>query len=193
MTNSKVSTAQVSKLKNLSEEESRAIEEAYPIKTFDKGTYLLKAGQIAKEGYSVVQGCIRRFSIVDGEEITTDFYTEGHTAADFNSIASQAPSRHFFVCVEKTTVTVNNAEKEAAFYKKFPRFETMCRMEFERMMGEKADKVEAFAQKSPEERYLYLLEERPDLLSRVPQYQIASYLGVKPETLSRIRKRITIK
>ncbi|MEQ9374992.1 MAG: Crp/Fnr family transcriptional regulator [Imperialibacter sp.] len=193
MTTINVSQVQIPGLGSLSEEESRAIEQAFPVKTFNKGTHLLKAGQVAREGYSVRQGCIRRYAIVDGEEITTDFYTEGHTAADFNSIANQAPSRHFFVCVEKTTVTVNNAEKEAAFYKKFPRFETMCRMEFERMMGEKADKVEAFAQKSPEERYMYLLEERPDLLSRVPQYQIASYLGVKPETLSRIRKRITIK
>jgi CRP-like cAMP-binding protein len=192
MTTINVSQVQIPELKNLSEEESRAMELAFPVKTFDKGTQLLKAGQIAREGYFVLQGCIRRYSIVDGEEITTDFYTEGHTAADFNSIANQAPSRHCFVCVEKTTVTVSNAEKEAAFYKKFPRFEAICRVEFEKMMGEKADKAEALAQKSPEERYLHLLEERPDLLSRAPQYQIASYLGIKPETLSRIRKRITI-
>jgi CRP-like cAMP-binding protein len=130
---------------------------------------------------------------LDGEEVTSDFYTEGNSVADFNSLANQAPSKYFFVCTEKTTVAVINAEKEAAFYKRFPRFETICRVEFEKMMGKKADSAEAFANKNPEEKYLHLLKERPDLFNRVPQYQIASYLGVKPETLSRIRKRISIK
>ncbi len=188
-----VSTVQLSKLKNVSDEENREMAVAFPVKTFSKGTLLLKAGQIAKDAYFIIEGCIRRYSLIDGEEVTTDFYTEGHSAADFNSMANKTPSKHYLVCVEKTTVSVSNVEKEAAFYRSFPRFEAMCRVEFEKMMGEKADQVEAFAQKDPEERYVFLLEERPDLLSRVPQYQIASYLGIKPETLSRIRKRIAIK
>ncbi len=184
---------QMSRLTKLSEEEILAIEQSFPIKTFDKGTYLLKEGQIAKDAYFVIEGCIRRYSMLDGEEVTSEFYTEGNSVADFNSLANHTPSKYFFVCSEKTTVAVINAEKEAVLYKKFPRFETICRVEFEKMMGEKTDSVAAFASKNPEEKYLYLLKERPDLFNRVPQYQIASYLGIKPETLSRIRKRITLK
>ncbi len=184
---------QMSQFTKLSEEESLAIEQAFPIKTFEKGTYLLKEGQIAKNSYSVIKGCIRRYSILNGEEITSDFYTEGHAAADFNSLANQTPSKYYFVCTETSTVCVVNPEKEAALYKRFPRFEAICRVEFEKMMGKKADSEEAFAHKNPEEKYLHLLKERPDLFNRVPQYQIASYLGIKPETLSRIRKRISTK
>ena len=62
----------------------------------------------------------------------------------------------------------------------------------EEMMGNQQELLIRFVSTSPKERYLQLLQERPSLLARVPQYQLASYLGVSPETLSRIRKRITL-
>ncbi|QLG46897.1 Crp/Fnr family transcriptional regulator [Costertonia aggregata] len=184
---------QMKQFTQLSESEILAIAESFPIKTYETNTYLLKQGQIAKDAYLVIKGCIRKYSIADGEEITSDFFTEGYSAADFNSLSHQKPSDYFFCCTEKTTVAVLNAEKEAALYKKFPRFEAICRIEFEKMMGEKADALEKFMRKSPEEKYLDILEQRPGLINRVPQYQLASYLGVQPETLSRIRKRIVQK
>ena len=191
MTN--ILVAQMNRLTKLSAEEVLAIEQSFPISTFEKGTFLLRQGQIAKDVYLVIEGCIRKYAIADGEELTSDFYTERHSVADFNSLSNQKPSNYFFICSEKTTVAVLNAEKEAALYKKFPRFETICRVEFEKIMSEKADNLENFNGKNPEEKYLDLLKERPDLMNRVPQYQLASYLGIKPETLSRIRKRIVLK
>lgn len=184
---------QLSQLTRLSEEEKEAIEQSFPIKTFAKGTFLVKERQIARDAYLVIEGCVRKYAIDDGEEITSGLYTEGDSVADFNSLANQSPSKYFFVCTEKTTVAVINSEKEAALYQRFPRFEAICRVEFEKMMGQKAEQSEAFARKTPEEKYLLLQVERPDLLQRVPQHQIASFLGIKPETLSRIRKRLTVK
>ncbi|MBM1106241.1 Crp/Fnr family transcriptional regulator [Aurantibacter crassamenti] len=189
MTN--ILVAQMNQLTKLSEEEALAIEESFPIRSFDKGHFLLQQGQVAKDSYFVIKGCVRKYSTnSDGEDRTTDFFTEGHSVANFNSLSNQKPSNHSFVCSEKTTVAVLNTEKEKALYKRFPRFEAICRVEFEKMMGEKVDDFEKFVGKTPEEKYLYVLKERPDLINRVPQYQLASYLGVKPETLSRIRKRI---
>lgn len=181
----------MAQLTPLSEEETLAIEQSYPIKTFGKGTCLLKEGQIAKDAFMIVQGCVRKYLMADGEEVTTDFYTEGHTAADFHSLANQQPTRYNFICTEETTVAIVNEEKEEALYKRFPRFETICRVEFQKMSGTNEHKLATFNARNPEEKYLILLEERPDLFQRVPQYQIASYLGIKPETLSRIRKRIS--
>ena len=63
----------------------------------------------------------------------------------------------------------------------------------DRIIGEQRDQLTEFYRLKPEERYLKIVKERPDLLNRVPQYQIASYLGVKPETLSRIRARMASK
>jgi len=180
----------MSQLTPLTEEEKLAIKTSFPIKTFDKGTYLLKEGQIAKDAYQVIEGCIREYELIDGEEKTTAFFTENQSAANFNSIATGTPSKRYFICAEKTTVAILNAEKEQQLYKQFPRFETFCRAGMEQMMGTEQENLADFITMKPEQRYMQLLEKRPELLNRVPHHQIASYLGIKPETLSRIRRRI---
>ena len=75
----------------------------------------------------------------------------------------------------------------------FPELEPIIRSEMEKNAGDAQDEMAAFITSSPEERYRNLLENRPELLNRVPLHQIASYLGMKPESLSRIRKRIVSK
>jgi len=128
--------------------------------------------------------------MIEGDEKTWEFYTEGQTAANFDSIANKVPSRQSFVCTELTTVAIINSDKENELYKKHPRFETFCRTGMEQMMGHHQQQLFKNQSLTPEDRYLDLLNERPDLVNRVPQYQLASYMGIKPETLSRIRKRL---
>lgn len=179
----------MSRLTSLTEEEELAIENSIPIKTFTKGTYLLKQGQVAIESYFIIEGCIREYELIGGEEKTTAFFTEHQSVANFNSLVNKIPSKQNFICSEATTVAILNEEKEKKLYRKFPRFETFCRTGMEKMMGEKQEELTEFITLKPEQQYLKLQTERPDLLHRVPQYQIASYLGIEPETLSRIRKR----
>lgn len=188
-----ISVQMLSQLTSLSEEEKLAIVEAIPIKSFEKGTYLLKQGQVARNSFFVIEGCIREYELLDGEERTTAFYTEEDAVANFSSMSSQSPSKQNWVCVERTTLTVLNVEKEEQLYQRFPRFETFCRTGMEQMMGAKQEQMARFMGMKPEQRYQILMEERPDLLNRVPQYQLASYLGISPETLSRIRRRIIVK
>ena len=178
----------------LNEEESQSIEEAFPIMSFEKGHELLKTGQVSKDAYLVIEGCIRKHAIdANGEEFTSGFFTEFQSAVNLDSIANRSPSKYFLTCTEKTTVAIINADKETALYKKHPRFGEVCRVEMEKMMGQAQENQLIFMRSSPEERYLSLLKVRPDLINRVPQYQLASYLDIKPETLSRIRKRISLK
>jgi len=178
----------------LSDEEKQSIVDAFPVKTFEKGTNLLRVGQIAENSFLVIKGCIRKYSINEnGDESTTAFYTEYQSAVNFDSLTNRSPSKYFFSCTEKTTVAIINSEKETALYKKHPKFGEVCRVEMEKMMGEKQETLSKFINSTPKERYLNLLKERPGLINRVPQYQLASYLGIKPETLSRIRKRISLK
>lgn len=180
----------MSNFMDLNDEEKQGIKEAFPIKTFEKETFLLKEGQIAKDAFLVIKGCIREYAIQDGEEVTTEFYTEFQSAVNFDSMANKKPSKCYFSCSEDTTVAIMNAEKESALYKKFPQFGEVCRVEMEKMLGSNQEAFLTFKNASPKERYLNILQDRPDLVQRVPQYQLASYIGVKPETLSRIRKRI---
>ncbi|RLD76147.1 MAG: Crp/Fnr family transcriptional regulator, partial [Bacteroidetes bacterium] len=105
-------------------------------------------------------------------------------------IANQKPSINYLSCLEDAVIVIINSEKEEAFYKRFPRFEEISRIETTKMMGENQELLSIFITSSPEERYKYILENKPNLLQIAPQHQIASYIGVTPESLSRIRKRI---
>ncbi len=180
----------LSQMTTLTEAEAADIAMAFPIVTMPKGAFLLKEGQVAVDAYFVVKGCVRAYRMDDGEEQTLNFFTEHQSVANFNSLAHQTPSDQNFICVEETVVAIVNAEKEAALYQKYPRFETFCRSGMEKMLGDQQAALLALMALDPETRYLKLRNERPDLINRVPQYQLASYLGIKPETLSRIRKRI---
>ncbi|NMC59640.1 MAG: Crp/Fnr family transcriptional regulator, partial [Candidatus Methanofastidiosa archaeon] len=92
--------------------------------------------------------------------------------------------------IEDTIAGVGTPELEIEIYQKFPQIQLLNQALGEAIMAKYQNTFAEFKMASPEERYLNLLKSRPDLIQRVPQHQIASYLGIKPESLSRIRKRI---
>ncbi len=102
----------------------------------------------------------------------------------------KTPSGYYHECLEETIAGVGTPELEMEMYQKFPQIESLNRALGDAIMAKFQDTFAEFKMASPEERYLALLKNRPDLIERVPQHQIASYLGIKPESLSRIRKRI---
>jgi CRP-like cAMP-binding protein len=179
----------ISKYISLSEDEKSEILSLYIFRSIKKGTVLLKKGQWSNEGYFVLKGCLRTFYAIDGEEKTTTFYTEMEGIRP-NCVLSKQPSEYFISCVEDSTVTVSNSDMEAEIFVKFPKFETLYRILSEQLLAKNQSSFDEFKTSSPEQRYLKLLQNRPDLLHRVPQHQIASYLGIKPQSLSRLRARI---
>lgn len=174
----------------LTPEEVDLIIDGTRLKSFKKGTVLLEEGQVAKYCYMVVEGLIREYYIVDGEEKSTAFYTEGDPVNSFSSNINQTPSKHFWVCAEDCVLTIGDQDLERAMCEMIPRLESIIRQEVERLSGEKQDELATFITSSAEQRYQNLLKTRPELLQRVPQHQIASYIGITPESLSRIRKRL---
>ncbi len=183
----------LSKFPSLNKEEVKAIGENIIVRSVKKGTILLKEGGISKECYSLLTGCVRQYYIKDGEEKTTAFFTEGQAVASFTSYINQIPAKHYLVCAEDCSLTVGSKEKEIQMIEKFPKLEPIIRSEMEKNAGIAQEEMATFISSSPEERYLNLIENRPKLLNRVPQHQIASFLGMKPESLSRLRKRIVSK
>lgn len=174
----------------LSAEEAAAIRDSATVLHFKKGETILAQGQVARGSYFVLQGCVRQFTAWEGEERSLDFVTEGQWVISLASLLNQTPAQHGFDCLEDCVLVMGNAEKEAALFKDFPRFAEIARMVMERVFGDLQELHAAYATDSPELRYRKLLATRPDLLQRVPQYHLASYVGVRPESLSRIRKRI---
>ncbi|HOY06828.1 MAG TPA: Crp/Fnr family transcriptional regulator [Saprospiraceae bacterium] len=183
----------ISQFTTLSEADAAEIVRNMKFRTFKKGAVLLKEGQAVKLCYFVLKGCIRQYFLVDGEEKTTNFYTEGQPVTPYEGTYKRVPSKYYLACVEDTIVTISSPEGEVSFFEKFPHLESVSRLAVEEELGKSQDRFTSFILNSPEERYLDLLKNRPDLLDRVPQYQLASFLGVTPESLSRIRKRIMIK
>jgi CRP-like cAMP-binding protein len=159
------------------------------IKSFRKGTMLLEEGKTSNECWFIIKGCVRSFYLKDGEEKTTEFYTEDQAVIP-SAYGKKAPSEYYIECLEDTVAGAGTPELEMEIYQKFPQVESLNRALGEAIMAKFQDTFAEFKMASPEERYLNLLRHRPDLLLRVPQHQIASYLGITPESLSRIRKRI---
>ena len=159
------------------------------IRYFRKGTILLKEGSHTDECYFVIKGCIRCFYVKDGEEKTTEFYTEEQSVTP-TVYGKNLPSEYYLECIEDTIAGVGNPELETEMYQKFPVLESLNRAIGEAIMAKHLEEFAEYKMASPEERYQNLLKNRPDLIQRAPQHQIASYLGIKPESLSRIRKRI---
>lgn len=173
----------------LTKEMEEAIEKSTSIQHFSKGTILLEEGKKTNECYYIIKGCIRCFYIKDGIDRTTEIYTEGEAVTP-SVYGKNLPSEYNIECVEDTTAKVGDALKEIELYKQYPEAESLTLAYMESNMAQKQDALSQFKLSSPEERYLNLLKNKPELLQRVPQHQIASYLGIKPESLSRIRKRI---
>ncbi|MEM8527566.1 MAG: Crp/Fnr family transcriptional regulator [Bacteroidota bacterium] len=182
----------ISKYIHLSKEEKAAIIELDIFRTAKKGTLLLREGEHSSYGYFVLKGCIRTFYLIDGEEKTTAFYTEMEGITP-HCVLTLKPSEYHIACVEDSIIIAYNPAMEAAIFEQFPKFERLCRLLSEELIAKQQLNFDEFKTSSPEQRYLNLIEKRPGLMQRVPQHQLASFLGITPQSLSRLRKRLAKK
>lgn len=178
------------KLSPLSAEEAAAIERSMLMRSYARGAVLLEAGQVSTSAFFVLDGCIRQYSLVNGEEHTLGFFTESQWVISLVSLKTQTPATHFLVCAEDTTVVVGDQERENALFAQHPRLQAVARLVAEALLADEQTRMSSFLSASAEERYLALRTERPELLARMPLYQIASYVGIRPESLSLIRRRL---
>ncbi|HAA16603.1 MAG TPA: Crp/Fnr family transcriptional regulator [Cytophagales bacterium] len=173
----------------LSEEEKAAMVSLDVFRSVKKRTVLLEAGQKSRVGFFVLKGCIRTYYVIDGEEKTTAFYTEMEGLTP-HCVATGQPSEYYVAAVEDSLITSSEPDTDEQMFANFPKFESLCRIISEELLAKQQIDFDAFKTSSPEQRYLNLLQNRPDLIQRVPQHQLASYLGIAPQSLSRLKARI---
>lgn len=183
----------MSKFTSLTKEQQQTIAEEIKIEEFKKGTILLRQGDVPTKCYFVLKGCIRQYSIDEkGKEVTSNFYTEEQAIAVFNNHKLDKSSEYTFVCLEDSVLVVGDLAIEQNMYTKYTQLEIMTRKMIEDNFGKVQEEFATFISSTPEERFKTLLMKRPQLVDRVPQHQLASYLGITPESLSRIKKRLKI-
>ncbi|WP_047986419.1 Crp/Fnr family transcriptional regulator [Ornithinibacillus californiensis] len=182
----------MAKYTNLNEADQQFILESLNIQGFTKGTQLAGQGDSLDptKCYFVLSGCVRQYQFnVDGKEITTNFYTEEQAILLSNFTREDLSSKYSLTCTEDCVLVVGDMESEQEMYQQYSELEKMTRRMMETYLGQTQNEFANFISSTPEERYKSIIENRPDLLTRVPQHQLASYLGITPESLSRIKKR----
>lgn len=177
---------------DLTTEEIDYIKDHIPVCRYKKGQNLLTHGEVSSEFFFVIKGCVRLFYRTgeDEEEKTAFFYTENQFVSSYESFTKKVPAKHNLQCLEESSLALITHEEALSILQRFPKFEFLARIMMEQELIVYQDIISSFIQLSPEERYLKLLKTQPELLQRIPLYHLATFLGVKPESLSRIRKRI---
>ena len=173
------------------DEELRAVDEYFVERIFKRKELLLEAPHPCHHLFFIVKGSIRYFRIKeDSSETTYDISLDNQWATEFVSFTSGTPARLSLQALEETTVYCIEKAHLYALYKAFPRYETFGRLITERILQQSIDTSVSLASQKPEERFKHLMQTRAELFQRVPRKFIANLLGISPESLSRLQKRI---
>jgi CRP-like cAMP-binding protein len=158
-------------------------------KSIPRGEILLAEGQVCSYIYVIERGCMRSYYNREGIEINNGFSFEYSFVTNLKSLRTGAPSEFCIQAAEQCVVRSFGKEELKALYTQSPEIESFGRKLLEKMLVEQEEQATFFRLYSPAERYEYLVKHQPHLLQRVSLSQLASYLGMSRETLSRIRKK----
>lgn len=182
---------EISRFISLNESERQNFIHRLKIRKLKKKEVLLREGQVCHSVYFINNGCLRYFYNVEGEENTGQFFFENGWYTDYGSFLTGETSLQNIDALEKTEVLYFSRTDLLELYVECPQFERFGRIMAERAFLGIRTRNEMLVNQTAEERYLDLLNRRPKIFQRVPQHYIASYLGIKAPSLSRIRKRIS--
>jgi CRP-like cAMP-binding protein len=175
---------------NLSDPELEAINGKFKKKTVKKNDYLLRQGEVCTDLVFVQNGCLRLYYIADGIEISVWFSFEHSSAIEIYSFISQTPSEYFLQAIEDSEILYLPKPVLDELYETHPKVQELMRKFWEDVVINLIDRFTALQKDSAEQRYRDLLK-KPSYLQKIPQKYLASFIGVTPTSLSRIRKLIS--
>lgn len=161
-----------------------------------KGDHILRAGTVADEVFFVHKGLLRYYfndPNDDGQERTGQFFDEGIVVTDAESFLARVPAEQNFEALEKSSIVVLPRAVLEAGYDEDHAIDRFGRLVLQEALIGSQRRAGRLLTLQPEDRYRRFIETRPEVARRVPQYLVASYLGLTPESLSRIRGRISKK
>ena len=178
---------------DLTAKEVDCIDLLWKTKSIKKGDSFLAEGEVCKHAGFIVKGLMRYYINHDGEDKTYDFAQENNFICNYESFLPKTPSTKIIQALEDCEILQISYTDLQIFYNSIAQAERFGRIVIEQVFVHTLKDLSSFYTDTPEYRYDKFLKEHPDLQQRVSQYHIASYVGVKPQSLSRIRKRISHK
>jgi CRP-like cAMP-binding protein len=173
----------------LNTQEREALNALFTERNIKRRQFVSQQGDVCRHFTFVVSGCLKMYAVdANGKEHNIEFIAENDWATDLSSFYSEKPGKLYIEAVEPATVLQIKHDDVIYLYTHFPKFDHNFRVIIEQKYIELQNRVLQNISSSAEERYEYFLKQYPNLSNRLPNTQVASYLGITPEFLSTIRK-----
>ncbi len=184
----------ISRFVQLTPEETALFTAQLRVKHLKKKQFLVQEGEVCRHTFFVNKGCLRTyFTDKEGVEHNMQFAIEDWWGGDMHSFLSQKPSRYNVVALEDSELLAFERNAQEEIFQKIPKFERFFRLLLQNAFIAFQDRILAGLSETAEERYIKFRDKYPSMDMRIPQNQIASYLGITPESLSRIRRHMANK
>lgn len=183
----------IKKFVNISDDEAQLALSYFKHKSYKRNSILLQAGNVAHEVFFVIRGSLHQFYIDEaGNERSCNFTFENEFATDLESFSQQTRAASNIKTLEPTECFTITCVDLVELIKKSPAVSELFRIVVENVAAESIRRTKSLLSFSPEQQFLELVELKPHILQRIPQKYIAQYLGIAPESLSRIKKRLMV-
>ena len=178
---------------NLTQEEQVLLDSSVIYRTYLKGQYIVQQGDVCNYQSFVISGCTKTFYVDEnGQEHIIMFSIENWWTSDIGSFITQAPADFNVQCLENTTLIMLSKTVTEELYVKIPVLERFFRQILERGLVASQKRIVRGFSLSAKDRYLYFKKQYPKIEQRIPQYMLASYLGITKEFLSKIKKQLSL-
>ena len=182
----------INKYVDLNKSEVKRILELVSIRKYLKGQYVVQQGDVCKYSGFVISGCTRTFYVDDnGEEHIVMFSMENWWASEIGSFVSQKPSDYNVQCIENTELIQLSFEDQETLFKEVPKLERFFRLILEQAFVASQKRIVSSFSLSAKDQYLQFTQQYPKLEKRIPQYMVASYLGITKEFLSKLKNQLS--
>lgn len=176
---------------DLTEEQIEQLKNHITTKEFHRGDLILEAGDLSSDVYFVEKGVIRSYTIDEnGKEHVIQFGTENWLVSDRNSYLCKKEAKFFIQAIEDSTIIIINEELSQFIQSLNPKYLESQVLLLQNHVRHLQDRITSLLSSTAKTRYLDFIKLYPNITARVPQWMIASYLGITPESLSRVRKDI---
>lgn len=175
----------------ITESEWEAFEKCLVVRQLKKGEFLVRAGQVCKYVSFINSGLVRLYYSIEGKDISTGFAKKGDYTSEYESFLTRRPAAQNIEALTEVEVIELGYDDMQRMYKSYPVFQEFGRKISEMLFIMLNQRNTALLALTPEERYTQMIETNASLLQLVPQYMLASFIGVTPEHLSRIRRKLS--